>query len=69
MSSDDFNEDQLLHEGDDEVGAEDGAKEDNGNGEAEGGAGDDPELEAIKARVRQMEEEALKLKQMQSEVS
>ncbi|XP_037500322.1 polyadenylate-binding protein 2-like [Rhipicephalus sanguineus] len=29
---------------------------------------DDPELEAIKARVREMEEEAEKLKQMQSEV-
>ncbi|TRY62136.1 hypothetical protein TCAL_06250 [Tigriopus californicus] len=29
---------------------------------------EDPELEAIKARVRQMEEEAEKLKQMQSEV-
>ncbi|XP_034237304.1 polyadenylate-binding protein 2 [Thrips palmi] len=33
------------------------------------GAGmDDPELEAIKARVREMEEEAEKLKQLQSEV-
>jgi len=29
---------------------------------------DDPELEAIKARVREMEEEAQKLKEMQSEV-
>ena len=29
---------------------------------------DDPELEAIKARVREMEEEAEKLKEMQSEV-
>jgi polyadenylate-binding protein 2 len=29
---------------------------------------DDPELEAIKARVREMEEEAEKLKQLQSEV-
>jgi len=33
-----------------------------------GGGGDDPELEAIKARCREMEEEALKLKQMQSEM-
>lgn len=33
-----------------------------------GTAGDDPELEAIKARVREMEEEAEKLKQLQSEV-
>ncbi|XP_075217016.1 poly(A) binding protein nuclear 1 isoform X2 [Lycorma delicatula] len=36
-----------------------------------GGGGnnvDDPELEAIKARVREMEEEAEKLKQLQSEV-
>lgn len=30
--------------------------------------GEDPELEAIKARVREMEEEAEKLKQMQDEV-
>ncbi|XP_076449720.1 polyadenylate-binding protein 2-like [Babylonia areolata] len=30
--------------------------------------GDDPELEAIKARVREMEEEAEKLKEMQTEV-
>lgn len=30
--------------------------------------GEDPELEAIKARVREMEEEAEKLKQLQSEV-
>ena len=29
---------------------------------------DDPELEAIKARVREMEQEQLKLKQMQDEV-
>ncbi|KAE8748130.1 hypothetical protein FOCC_FOCC005133 [Frankliniella occidentalis] len=46
---------------------------DNGDiGEIDGnhaGAGmDDPELEAIKARVREMEEEAEKLKQLQSEV-
>lgn len=33
-----------------------------------GGGADDPELEAIKARVREMEEEAEKLKQLQSEV-
>lgn len=31
-------------------------------------AGDDADLEAIKARVREMEEEALKLKELQSEV-
>lgn len=36
--------------------------------EVDGGAGDDPEMEAIKARVREMEEEAEKLKQLQSEV-
>lgn len=34
----------------------------------DGAGGDDPELEAIKARVREMEEEAEKLKQLQSEV-
>lgn len=32
------------------------------------GGADDPELEAIKARVKEMEEEAEKLKQLQSEV-
>ena len=31
--------------------------------------GDDPELEAIKARVRAMEEESEKLRQLQNEVS
>ncbi|XP_050306046.1 polyadenylate-binding protein 2 isoform X2 [Anthonomus grandis grandis] len=36
--------------------------------DGDGGAADDPELEAIKARVREMEEEAEKLKQLQSEV-
>jgi len=36
--------------------------------DGDGAAGDDPELEAIKARVREMEEEAEKLKQLQSEV-
>lgn len=33
-----------------------------------GGSTDDPELEAIKARVKEMEEEAEKLRQMQNEV-
>ncbi|GLH00762.1 Nuclear cap-binding protein subunit 2, partial [Gryllus bimaculatus] len=37
------------------------------SGAGSGGV-DDPELEAIKARVREMEEEAEKLKQLQSEV-
>ncbi|XP_044745613.1 polyadenylate-binding protein 2 isoform X1 [Coccinella septempunctata] len=36
--------------------------------EVDGATGDDPEMEAIKARVREMEEEAEKLKQLQSEV-
>ncbi|GLV43547.1 Pabp2 [Carabus blaptoides fortunei] len=36
--------------------------------DGDGGGADDPELEAIKARVREMEEEAEKLKQLQSEV-
>lgn len=36
--------------------------------DADGGGADDPELEAIKARVREMEEEAEKLKQLQTEV-
>lgn len=38
-----------------------------GDGQDEAGL-EDPELEAIKARVREMEEEAEKLKQLQSEV-
>lgn len=36
--------------------------------DGDGAPADDPELEAIKARVREMEEEAEKLKQLQSEV-
>lgn len=36
--------------------------------DGDGGGADDPELEAIKARVREMEEEAEKLKQLQTEV-
>lgn len=41
----------------------------NGEGGGDGGAAvEDPELEAIKARVREMEEEAERLRQMQSEV-
>lgn len=36
--------------------------------DGDGAGGEDPELEAIKARVREMEEEAEKLKQLQSEV-
>jgi len=41
----------------------------NGEASGEGGAAvEDPELEAIKARVREMEEEAERLRQMQSEV-
>ncbi len=39
-----------------------------GEGDLSLEGGDDPELEAIKARMREMEEEAEKLKQMQSEV-
>ncbi|XP_022921065.1 polyadenylate-binding protein 2 isoform X1 [Onthophagus taurus] len=36
--------------------------------DGDGGGADDPELEAIKARVKEMEEEAEKLKQLQNEV-
>lgn len=36
--------------------------------DGDGVPADDPELEAIKARVREMEEEAEKLKQLQNEV-
>lgn len=43
---------------------EDGSSTANADSEA----AEDPELEAIKARVREMEEEAEKLKQMQDEV-
>lgn len=41
---------------------------DGGLGDGDATAADDPELEAIKARVREMEEEAEKLKQLQTEV-
>lgn len=40
----------------------------NDGADGDGPSGDDPELEAIKARVREMEEEAEKLKQLQNEV-
>lgn len=45
-------------------------EEEGGLGEGDGGdaAIEDPELEAIKARVREMEEEAEKLKELQNEV-
>lgn len=49
-----MNDDALLNDTDGDGGAGDGT--------------DDPELEAIKARVREMEEEAEKLKQLQNEV-
>lgn len=52
------NEAQLLESG--EVEGD--------NGVADDSTADDPELEAIKARVREMEEEAEKLKEMQKEV-
>jgi len=59
--TDEFNvDDQLNYEA--EVGGE-------GDGEGdESTEMDDPELEAIKARVRAMEEESEKLRQLQSEV-
>jgi len=53
----DLLEDDLTHEEQEEMGHD----ESNGGGE-------DPELEAIKARVQAMEEEAIKLKEMQSEM-
>ncbi|XP_043244106.1 polyadenylate-binding protein 2-like isoform X2 [Amphibalanus amphitrite] len=64
-------EDELLEELND--GADNGADNtndasatnDSGDGDT---SMDDPELAAIKARVREMEEEANKLRQMQSEV-
>lgn len=36
--------------------------------DVDGGGGDDPELEAIKARMQEMEEEAEKLKQLQTDL-
>lgn len=58
-------EDQL-----DSLDETNGVNDDNllNDTDGDGAAGDDPELEAIKARVREMEEEAEKLKQLQSEV-
>lgn len=57
-------EEGLVDEGDDLL---DGTV-DTENGEGDDTTIDDPELEAIKERVREMEEEAEKLKEMQSEV-
>lgn len=56
--------DDESAEGDNETGDETYSQTNNADSEA----ADDPELEAIKARVREMEEEAEKLKQMQDEV-
>lgn len=59
---DEYNTDNLNYEA--EVSdAGDGGNDGDGDNEME-----DPELEAIKARVRAMEEEAEKLKQLQNEV-
>jgi len=58
-----LNEDQLLDNLDDANGDGDLLNED------ENGMQIDPELEAIKARVKEMEEEAEKLKMLQSEVN
>jgi len=59
--TDEFNVDDQLNYEDEVVG------EDNGDPD-ESTDMDDPELEEIKARVRAMEEESEKLKQLQSEV-
>jgi len=61
---DEENEEDLIGGGGGEAAAAEEVAADDSNG----AAGDDPELEAIKARCREMEEEALKLKQMQSEM-
>jgi len=60
-------EDEILG-GDDDKNANgsDLGNDDLGGG-GDDGSMDDPDLEAIRARVREMEEEAAKLKQMQSE--
>jgi len=60
-----FGDDSVVygHDPGDSVEGEDASI---GLGDGEGG--EDPELEAIKARVKEMEEEAEKLKEMQSEV-
>uniref|UniRef100_A0A0K8TMS5 Putative splicing factor rnps1 n=1 Tax=Tabanus bromius TaxID=304241 RepID=A0A0K8TMS5_TABBR len=57
-----LNEDQLLDNLDDANGESELLNEEDANMQI------DPELEAIKARVKEMEEEAEKIKQMQSEV-
>jgi len=66
---DEENEEDLIAGGAAGADAAAVADESNGGGDAEAAmTGDDPELEAIKARCREMEEEALKLKEMQSEM-
>ncbi|XP_067004028.1 polyadenylate-binding protein 2 isoform X2 [Anabrus simplex] len=66
LSTEDHLEALDAMENGQEVDATDGGDGDVGG--VGGGGVDDPELEAIKARVREMEEEAEKLKQLQSEV-
>ncbi|XP_046395086.1 polyadenylate-binding protein 2-like isoform X1 [Ischnura elegans] len=68
--AEDYSEDHIDTLETMENGAEAEGAEVDAEGSGGGGAGgvDDPELEAIKARVREMEEEAEKLKQLQSEV-
>jgi len=65
----------TIHDEDEILGGDDDKNADGsdlGNDDLGGGGDDtsmdDPDLEAIRARVREMEEEAAKLKQMQSEV-
>ena len=59
MSDEGYTDEALLHDGDESAGAiADGDGDNNGADDAAGGAantsgGDDPELEAIKARVKQ----------------
>ena len=72
-NGDQLHEQDYTYEADQETFPEEDAVEGGDDGviaqaPADGVAADDPELEAIKARVREMEEEAEKLKEMQSEV-
>nr|CAG4638796.1 EOG090X0FQT [Cyclestheria hislopi] len=61
--------DDLSHDRYESENAHDGAEYVGDNGAGDGDhLMEDPELEAIKARVREMEEEAEKLKMLQSEV-
>uniref|UniRef100_A0A1B6LN98 RRM domain-containing protein n=1 Tax=Graphocephala atropunctata TaxID=36148 RepID=A0A1B6LN98_9HEMI len=66
--ADEAGSDEIFERMENGQDGENAEETDGGDDTMRGGRVDDPELEAIKARVREMKEEAEKLKQLQSEV-